>query len=203
MGKYRDLTGQKFHRLTVLKQYSNNHGQIRWLCKCECGNTTIVLGGHLTSGHTKSCGCLDREKKATQQGLRVKYPRLYHIWSGMKSRCENPKNKNYIRYGARGITICPEWHDLNIFIQWALNNGYDDNLSIDRIDVDKGYSPNNCRWADIKTQANNKRNVNKYSYNGEEHTIPEWADMYGIRYKTLWKRLKRGMSIEDALLASN
>lgn len=191
MGKFRDLTGLRFGRLTVIKQYSNNHGQIKWLCRCDCGGTTTVLGGHLITGHTKSCGCLERETKATQQGLRVKYPKLYRVWSHMKSRCENPKDKSYKGYGARGIAVCKEWQTLRNFIEWALNNGYKENLTLDRINNDGNYEPCNCRFTDVKTQSNNRRSNRYETYNGETHTVAEWADILKVPYHKITYRLNK------------
>lgn len=211
MNEYEDISNKTFGRWTVLeesepKMYRGRRMRF-WLCKCDCGTIRPVDERALKSGKSKSCGCYhsdimhDVGKINKTHGMTN--TRLYRIYKHMINRCYRQDDSRYDIYGARGITVCSEWSTFENFSKWALENGYSDDLSIDRIDVNKNYSPDNCRWADIKTQANNKRNVNKYSYNGEEHTIPEWADMYGIRYKTLWKRLKRGMSIEDALLASN
>lgn len=157
-----DLTGMRFGKLRALFRLPKGKAgkQAAWHCLCDCGNEVNVLSYNLRSGHTKSCGCVHDERM--KQGLRSSHglikSRLYSIWENMKSRCYNPNTNNYKYYGARGISICPEWKDdFQIFYDWAMANGYSDELSIDRIDVDGNYEPSNCRWADDITQANNKR----------------------------------------------
>ena len=143
-GKAIDLTGQRFGRLTVLERAgTDSRREAVWRCICTCGNEIYVQGHHLRCGNTQSCGCL-RVDTATTHG--ESRSRLYHIWFGMKTRCYNPNTKDFKNYGGRGITVCPEWlYDFPAFQKWAIANGYRDDLTIDRIDNDKGYSPDNCR----------------------------------------------------------
>lgn len=204
MTKFQDLTGLKFGRLIVLKlafKKQRNKKGVRcyWLCKCECGNTVNVLTDALKSGHTKSCGCLGKEKRL-EANITHNFSnnRLYNIWSGMKSRCFNKNNKQYKNYGGRGISICNEWENSFIeFYNWAVNNGYKENLTIDRIDVNGNYCPENCRWATSKEQARNTRKNHTITYNGETHCIAEWAEILDIKYSTLTERVRKNWSIED------
>ena len=169
-----DITSHKFGRLTAIKKVGvDKHRNTLWLCECECGNTTVVPAYALRNGHSKSCGCigidfLKTAKPSTKHGgARVgkNKERLYRVWLGMKERCYNPHSRNYMNYGGRGITICDEWlHDFSAFRDWAMANGYNPDAprgqcTIDRIDNDGNYEPSNCRWVDMKTQANNKKHV--------------------------------------------
>lgn len=165
---YSELIGKQFGRLTVIKQIESLNHRSRFLCSCECGNTKKVLGQNLLSGHVKSCGCLHSEisrkriEKYNSSDGREAHgqakTRLYAIWEGMKTRCNKKNHHTFKNYGGRGIKICPEWANSYIsFRDWSLANGYADNLSIDRIDVNGDYCPENCRWTDASTQAMNKR----------------------------------------------
>lgn len=159
-----DLTGQKFGRLLVIgegkgKLRNNGQKRITWECKCDCGNSIDVPGYCLKSGNTKSCGCLDREKASNRLKTHGKSgTKLYYIWEAMKQRCYNPNNKRYSDWGGRGITICDEWkNNFRKFEKWAIESGYKEGLTIDRINNDKEYSPNNCRWATYHEQRINQR----------------------------------------------
>lgn len=197
MAKYEDLSGKQFGFWKVLERAENNScGSARWLCECECGKRKILRANTLKNGESKSCGCHKNDYNRTHGG---KGTRLYEIWRHMRYRCENPKNQAYEHYGARGISVCEEWHDFVSFREWAIQNGYNDTLSIDRINNDKGYSPDNCRWADARTQMNNRNMCHKIEFMGEKLTISQWAKRLGISRSTLHNRLDRGWSIEDAL----
>ena len=198
MAKFMDLTGNKYGYWTVLRRVSNNQrGSARWLCECECGKQRILTTSALSKGYSRSCGCHKNDYNRTHGG---KGTRLYEIWRHMRYRCENPNNQAYEHYGARGITVCNEWHDFASFRKWAEANGYDDSKSIDRIDVNGNYTPDNCRWVDSKTQMNNRRNTPHYEYNGQTLTISEWSQKLGIPRSTILNRLKRGWEFERAIL---
>ncbi len=200
MSKFKDLRGQKFGKLTVLCRLYNTKGhKTYWMCVCECGNLAEVRSDSLYNGHTKGCGCLNHEPKNTHHG---KYcTRLYRVYYNIKKRCYNHKDENnYNYYGERGITMCDEWrNDFMSFYNWAMNNGYSDNLTIDRIDVDGNYEPSNCRWITMKQQGRNKRNNKVYTIKGNTRCLSEWCEILGLKYQCVWKRLNRGWSIEKAL----
>lgn len=159
----KNLVGQRFGKLVVIALAEKPDGVKNahrfWLCKCDCGNTKVVSGSNLGHG-TFGCGCGRTERKAKTHGCasHYEYNRLYHIWLGIKYRCYNSKSKDFKNYGLRGIQMCDEWlHDFPAFQAWALSNGYADNLTIDRIDVDGNYCPGNCRWITVAENNKNKR----------------------------------------------
>lgn len=194
MSKAEDLTGQKFNRLTVLERAENTKsGCTRWLCKCDCGNTKIVMSSHLKSGRTKSCGCYNREMTVLRNFKHgLTNTKLFKIWQNMKNRCYNKNADNYSYYGGRGIKICNEWlYDFVCFYDWANKNGYKDGLTIDRIDGNGNYEPNNCRWANFIQQANNKVNNRILEYNGEKHTMAQWSRILKINNRTLSTGINR------------
>lgn len=184
-----DLTGKRFGRLVVIKRYyhsSRIHNHASWICKCDCGNEVVVYSNHLLDNSTKSCGCYQRDRMTTHC---LTNSRIYRIWCVMKARCSNSSFKYY---NCRGITVCNEWSSsFQAFYDWAMANGYRDNLSIDRIDNDKGYCPENCRWATPKEQSNNTRRNIKVKYKGESHTLAEWSEHLDIPYMTLYGRIAK------------
>lgn len=208
MGSNHDLSGERFGRLTVIKDSGRRTARkvIIWDCICDCGNNKYVPTDYLTSGDTRSCGCLFKEISRRPKNVRHgdatrsgKYARLYKTWISMKRRCDDPSDSNYKNYGGRGILVCDEWDTYENFRDWALSNGYDDSLTIDRIDVNGDYEPNNCRWADAVTQSNNRRSNHRLEYNGETHTIKEWSRITGLSDDTIGHRIKYGWTIEDTL----
>jgi len=196
--KTKDLTGQIFGRLTAVEpagKASNN--STRWLCRCSCGGTSVVDGTKLRRGITKSCGCL-RTERMTTHGLRN--TRLYRIWRGIKGRTSIPSFTGYENYGGRGITMCEEWYeDFIVFYNWSMANGYTEQLTIDRKDVNGPYTAENCRWVTSKVQSNNRRNNRLFTYNGVTRTSAEWAQHLGGSNNLIISRLGRGWSVERAL----
>ncbi|MDI6617892.1 MAG: hypothetical protein QME45_04330 [Clostridiales bacterium] len=201
MVKALDLTGEKFNRLTVIKRVKNDKwGSARWLCECECGNEAIVRTNDLRRGHTKSCGCYNMEKVIercpdTSRHMQSN-TKLYASWVSMKDRCYNKNNKSYLDYGGRGIKICDEWLIPDNFFNWALNNGYSEELTIDRVNVNGNYEPNNCRWISMKRQIRNRRNTLKVEYQGKFITLGELSEKTNIPYATLHWRYKQGFSTD-------
>ena len=205
---YKDLSGETFGRWTVISEaepkFEKGNRRIRrWNCKCDCGTQRAVLESSLKKGISKSCGCYhsdimrDVGRMGTTHGMSD--TRLYRIYKHMRNRCYNPNDIRYDRYGGRGITLADEWQNFENFAKWSYDNGYSDDLSIDRIDLDGDYSPDNCRWANKYEQANNKSNNQNHTFNGETHTIAEWARIVDMPYKKLWKRFYMGWSAERAL----
>lgn len=200
MKKFLDLKNQRFGRLVARERCGSNSQRCAlWICDCDCGNECIVSSHNLRTLHTQSCGCLQRENTSvanTTHGKR--HSKLYGVWNSMIGRCKRESSSAYKDYGGRGISVCEDWMDFQIFYNWAIENGYREGLSIDRIDVNGNYCPENCRWTTKIVQANNKRNNEVIEYNGIQHTASEWSRILGIKHCTLRKRLREGWSIEKA-----
>lgn len=199
-----DITGKKFGRLTALKRIGSNGSSAIWLCKCECGNEKEVTLQHLKQG-TKSCGCLHKEilsKVWTKIGKTSRKhgdfgTKLYGVWAAMKRRILNKNSNYYSEYGGRGISICKEWLEYLPFKDWAINNGYQDGLTLDRIDVNGNYEPSNCRWVTWETQHYNKRNTVFIEYKGKKYNLKEISKITGLNLRTIKGRYERGWTAEQ------
>lgn len=202
MGAFQDLTGQKFGFWTVIKRGHIDKKTTFWTCECECGTIKDVRAGDLKNGKSVSCGCYQRKfaKEVNLKHGKIK-TRLYSIYSNIKSRCYNFNFPRYKDYGGRGIKLCNEWKDnfMN-FYNWAINNGYNDELTIDRIDNDSNYEPSNCRWITKKEQNRNTRSNHLLTYKGETKCVADWAKEKNIGYQTLLKRINvYKWTVEQAL----
>lgn len=197
----RNLAGDRFGRLVVIEEAGRNkYSKTLWRCRCDCGTEVISVGNNLVSGNTTSCGCFRRDflkSRATIPGGH--HSRLYRIWSHMKDRCNSKNNKDYYRYGERGVSVCPEWAKFNDFYSWAMANGYAENLTIERRNRDGNYCPENCTWIPHAEQAANRSNNHVVELGGETHTLAEWSRKTGINQGTLWNRINSGWSAEKAL----
>lgn len=190
MSRFIDLTGNKYGRLTVIDRAENSKdGRARWNCICDCGNATIVAARNLKSGSVKSCGCMSSRLQPTTKTHGDSTTKLYEKWCSMMNRCNNPNHPHYKDYGGRGIKVCEEWHNYSNFKKWVLNTRDNENLTIDRIDVNGDYCPENCRWATAKEQANNRRSNLIYVYNGESHNLNEWCEILGLNYYNVHNRI--------------
>lgn len=178
---YKKCIGQKFNHLTITEEFKfSEHDKTQRIvkCKCDCGNDTWALFSNVTKGHTKSCGCINGHN------WKYKDTKLYDRWYNMRERCYNPKHPSYELYNTLGI--CDEWRDdFDAFAEWSYNNGYNEDLSLDRIDNYKGYSPDNCRWTTWDVQCNNKRKTIRIDYHGTLYTLNELSELTGIKRKTL------------------
>ena len=202
MGQFIDLTGQTFGRLTVLERVEAGTKRYAvWLCKCSCGNTKIVRSCHLRSGAVVSCGCYQKEiARKYNSTHKESKTRLYNEWQHMKKRCYWKNYNAYNLYGGKGITVCDEWKNSFVaFKDWALNNGYTDELTLDRIDINKNYEPSNCRWATKYIQSNN-RSINRIvEYHGEKGVYEGMCRKLNVNQTTIRSRMKKGYSFEEAV----
>lgn len=200
-----DLIGQKFWNLTIIERvgtYKNR--KIKYKCQCDCGNITYSDITSLKTGNTKSCGCI---KSKFIENLNKTHneskTRLYKIWIGIKKRCYNPNCHSYHYYGKKGITMDNNWKkNFNSFKEWAINNGYDETLSIDRIDFNGNYEPNNCRWTNSKIQNNNSSHNNNLTINGITKSITTWAEENNINVETIRRRIKKGLKNTELIAPS-
>lgn len=201
----KDISGKRFGRLVAVSfhhriERKDGRGyRYFWLFRCDCGKEIVLE----RNGKAKSCGCLHKETCGNlfrKHGYRNHS--LYKKWTSMKERCYNKKEKSYKNYGGRGIKICGEWRNSFLsFYNWAMENGYKENLTIDRIDNNGNYEPSNCRWVDCKTQANNRRNSINITYNGETKTLKQWCDSLKLNYQLVRQRIKRdNKKFEDAII---
>lgn len=188
--KKKDMVGKIIGYLTVIAPAANKGPHTAWLCRCRCGKEVVIDSGSLRSGLNKSCGCYrDERNKLGNITHGLSSTRLYRIWIGMRNRCFNPKNPSYDLYGQRGIMVCSEWLDFETFYKWAVANGYQENLTIERKDNDKGYSPDNCTWIPRPEQVLNLRTNRKITCNGITKTIHEWSVDTGLLIRTIRSRL--------------
>lgn len=192
----KDLTGNVYGHLKVISfEGVSKRGHAKWLCECNaCGKEKVVEGRHLIDGSQKSCGCMQK-----YYGHHMTETRLYAIWCTMKARCNRKSSHKYKNYGGRGIKVCDEWNDFMNFYEWSVNNGYAENLSIDRIDNDGNYEPSNCRWVTPKVQSNNTSRNCRITFDGETHTMKEWSEITGISYSALTRRKYRGWDVTRML----
>lgn len=213
MVEVKDMTGFKSEHITVIERAGTKGRQAMWLCKCSCGKMFVVSGGSLRKGKTKSCGHIrydlsERRKLAYRTIAKGTHgdsrSRLYATWCDIKQRCYNPHSISYPNYGGRGIKMCDEWSNFSAFRDWAMENGYDPKArrgqcTIDRIDTDKDYSPDNCRWVTMKEQSNNRRNSYTITYNGETHSASGWSEITGIPGNVIYSRYKAGWPVGKIL----
>ena len=191
-----DETGNRYGLFTVVGRGENaKNGQARWICRCDCGQERLVAGNALRAGKALSCGC--RHKLGLHRTHSMSGTRLYTIWVNMKSRCLKPNASGYSAYGGRGISVCDEWLSFEGFMEWAMSHGYNDNLTIERIDVDGNYCPSNCKWITSHEQAGNRQDSVFVTAHGKRMNIADWARELGCSPYTLYYRAKAGWTDEE------
>lgn len=202
--KFIDMTGMEFGRLTILQRVPTpKHSRVtHWECMCECGKVMVTTRPNLINGHTVSCGCYALEvRRGNKHGVthNESRTRLYHIWQSMKQRCYDENVEGYKWYGAVGVEVCEEWMEYINFSKWAKSNGYNKKLTIDRIDVNGDYEPNNCKWSTTKEQNRNKTTTRYIEFEGHKRSLGEWSELLKIPMSTIVNRLNRGCSPKEAL----
>jgi len=198
-----DLTGMRFGSLTVLNFVESLAGSRRWLCKCDCGNEKVIRGNALRTGNTKSCGCLlIKVNKEIHKTHGNRYSLEWNIWNGMRQRCYNKKNKSYKNYGGRGIAVCDSWNNRDGFKNFLKDMGFKPTKthSLDRIDNNGNYCPENCRWATVEEQSCNKRNTIIITIDGVSRSLLEWAKIKGMSRKTISNRIRLNWEVEDLFI---
>lgn len=193
-----NIAGQRFGRLVAISpERRENSIVVYWQCRCDCGNTTSATLGNLKRGHVTSCGCYRRELTIKRDQTHGKSgTRVYECWLGMRRRCQDPSRPDWPNYGGRGITVCSEWGDFARF--YADMGDPPKGHSLDRIDNDRGYSPDNCRWAPKVQQNRNTRSIRPITYAGETLTVGEWAERFGLPRRALYYRIRNGWPLEKA-----
>lgn len=194
MGEVKDVAGQQFGRLVAIRCVGQRRGVAHWECQCECGKVCVVAGCDLRRGATKSCGCT---RTHGMSGVPE-----HGVWKKMKQRCENPSNPKFPLYGGRGICVCPRWCGKDGFENFLADMGPrpQKQMQIDRIDVNGNYEPGNCRWTTCKKNNRNRRDNRMLEVNGEKRCMAEWAEIVGVKVGTIWARLSKGWSDEDAVM---
>ena len=191
-----DLTGKKFGKLEVIGVHDTGSRKTYYVCQCDCGNVKVVRADSLISGATKSCGCIKKEQDKTNLTANHRHKmsgtRIYETWQDMKRRCYNKQNVRYNRYGGRGIKVCEEWlNNFQSFYDWAIRNGYSDDLTIDRIDNDWNYEPSNCRWSTVKEQCNNRSSNINITIGNATKSLMSWCEIFNVDYKKVHARYQR------------
>ena len=201
---FNDLTGKRFGRLTVIGVDDRGTRKTYFNCQCDCGNIKSIRSDSLLCGAIRSCGCLKTEQNqinlAAAHSHKMSGTRIYKIWQGMKKRCYNEHDARYSSYGGRGITVCDEWkNSFQCFYDWSMNNGYNETLTIDRIDNNKGYSPDNCRWANQQEQSRNRSTNIKIKIGNSTRTLTEWCEIFNVDKGTIFARYERNgfISIDE------
>lgn len=188
--------GVSYGKLTIVSESEKINGKRHFLCECECGNVGVHRLEDIRAGKIKSCGCFNKEKEI-KHGLSG--TRIYNTWKSMISRCNDAKCDSFNSYGGRGIKVCEGWLDASTFYAWSIANGYEDDLTIERKNVNGNYEPGNCTWIPLREQANNTRRSRTITHNGQTMILKKWAKRLNIKYATLKNRLRLGWSIGKAL----